>query len=158
VGAAGVIELRPQLAVSPQEPIEKSQPFSVPFRINNTGYFSFHVDHVFCYISKIVAAGYTDTSSTSHHPDWNNFELDRSESKTIITGLLHAPNVPTTADIAIVVDVRPFRWFPRSSRRYFRFTGGYIDTWQWLAQPSEPIQADADKTIEEHMRLIPSSR
>ena len=52
-GSVGIIELRPQITVSPQEPIEKSNPFSVPFRIDNTGYLAFHVDHVFAYASKI---------------------------------------------------------------------------------------------------------
>ena len=158
LGAVGIIELRPQVTVLPQESIEKSQPFSVPFRIDNSGYLSFHVDHVFGYGHKIKVGGMTIEQGTLHQPDWNNFELGRGESKTIITNWVHAPIVPSAADVAIVVDVRPFRWFPWSFRRYFRFTGAYVDNWQWLAQPPGPIQKDADRQIEDHMRHIPSSR
>ena len=158
LGAVGIIELRPQMAVSPQEPIEKSQPFSVPFRVENTGYFSFHVVHLFVYADQVKVAGRTLSHSTFHMTDWNNFDLNRSESKTVIAQFVSSPSLPGLADIAVVVDVRPFDWFPHSFRRYFRFTGAYVDNWQWLAQPSGPIQANADKEIEEHMKQIPASR
>jgi len=158
VGAMGIIELRPQVTVLPQEPIEKSQPFSVPFRIENSGYLSFYVDNVFCYASKIKVGSVNVERSTVHWRDWNNFELGRGESKTIVPNLVYAPNFPSTADIAIVMDVRPFYRFPWSFRRYFRFTGAYVDNWQWLAQPVGPIKNGADEAIEDHMRKIPSSR
>jgi hypothetical protein len=149
-------------AVSPQEPIEKSNPFSVPFRIENTGYWSFHVDHIFAYADRITIRQINMPSMTYHWPDWNNFDLERSESKTVTARFVRSvavpPDVPDTADIAIVVDFRPYAWFPHSFRRYYRFTGTYIDNWQWLAQPSGPIQANADREIEEHMREIPSSK
>jgi hypothetical protein len=154
----GIIELRPQITVSPQEPIEKSNPFSVPFRIDNTGYLAFHVDHVFAYASKIEVGNTNIERATYDLPDWNNFDLGRAESKTVVPRFAHALNVPATADIAIAIDVRPLRWFPRSYRRYFRFTGAYIDTWQWLAEPPAPIQSAADRQIEAHMRQFPSSR
>jgi hypothetical protein len=154
----GIVELRPQVTVSPQEAIEKSQPFSVPFRIQNSGYLSFHVEHLFVYANEIKVGGSTFHKATFHEPDWNNFDLGRAESRAIVCNLVHAPIVPSTADIAFVMDIRPFYLFPHSFRRYFRFTGAYVDNWQWLAQPSQPIQADADREIEDHMRKIPSSR
>jgi hypothetical protein len=161
VGALGVVELRPQLSVAPQEPIDKSQPFSVPFRIDNIGYLSFYVDRVFCYLNSVKSAHIKIDKGTLHDPTWNRFGLDRGEPKTIICNLQNQINplgVPSAADIAIVIDYRPSEQFPKSFRRYFRFTGAYVDNWQWLAQPSSSIQADADKEIEDHMRQIPSSR
>jgi hypothetical protein len=165
VGALGVIELRPQLSVAPLEAIEKTQPFSIPFRIDNSGYLSLYVDHVFCYLHKVRASDprliVSIDKGTFHDPTWNRFELDRAESKTIICNLANQIKplaIPSDADITIVIDYRPFKQFPHSFRRYFRFTVGYVDNWQWLAQPSGPIQTDADRQIEDHMRQIPGSR
>jgi hypothetical protein len=149
------------MTVSPQEPMEKSQPFSIPFRIDNSGYFSFYVDHVFCYLNSVKGEHVTVSKGTLHDPSWNRFDLERGEPKTVICNLqdqIKPLGLPKAADIAIVVDYRPFQHFPRSFRRYARFTGAYVDNWQWLGQPSGPIQADADKEIEEHMQQIPSSR
>jgi hypothetical protein len=148
VGALTIIELKPQIVVPPQEAIEKSQPFSVPFRIENSGYLSFHVNRVLCYVDKIQAGGITLGHGSTHEPDWDNFDLERGEGKTVFCRIIHSGNVPNTADIAIVLDERPFRRFPRSFRRYFRFTGAYVDNWQWLAQPSAPIQKDIDRQID----------
>jgi hypothetical protein len=161
VGAVGIIELRPQITVSPQEAIDKSQPFSIPFRITNSGYFSFYVDRVFCYLHSVKAEGVSVDKGTFHDPSWNRFELDRGESKTIIVNLydqIKPLGRPNAADIAILIDYRPFAYFSHSFRSYFRFTGAYVDNWQWLAQPSSPIHADADRQIEDHMQQIPRSR
>jgi hypothetical protein len=165
VGALGLVELRPQMSVEPLQAIEKNQPFSIPFRIGNTGYLSFHVDHVFCYLHRVKARDprliVSIDKGTFHDPSWNRFELDRAESKTIMCNLanqIKPLGIPSDADIAIVIDYRPFERFPYSFRKYFRFTGAYVDSWQWLAQPSATIVADADRQIEDHMRQIPSSR
>jgi hypothetical protein len=160
VGSLGVIELRPQMGVIPQDPLTKSQPFSVPFRIDNVGYFSFPVDHVFAYIHRVKASHITIDQGTYHEPSWNRFDLDRGEGKTVIVKLINfaSNEVPSEADIALIVDYRPFRFFPASFRRYFRFVGAYGDNWQWLKEPSADIQAVADRQIEDHMRTIPSSR
>jgi hypothetical protein len=154
----GVIELRPQIGVSPQEPIEKSQPFSVPFPIQNTGYFSFWLEHAFCYSSEVKVGGITIDKGTFHMPGWNHHDIDRGEAETITCNLVKAPTMPASADIAVVVDYRPWKSFPLTFRKYFRFIGAYADNWQWLKQPSEPIQRDADTEIEDHMKQIPSSR
>lgn len=158
VGAVGIIELRPQLAVSAQQEIQKSDPFSAPFRIDNSGYLSFYVDHVFVYVGEAKIGGATFGRDLYHQPDWEKFELGRGESRTILINLVRVSGVPHSADIAIVVDVRPFHWFPWSFRRYFRFTGAYIDNWQWLAQPSGPIREDADGSIDKFIPNIPESR
>jgi hypothetical protein len=160
LGAMGVIELRPQMAVSPLEPIEKSQPFSVPFRIENTGYLSFLLVRPFCYYHQVNVERLTVKKATSHAAGTNRHVLDRNESETISCNLAHAPIAPAHADIAVVIDYTPWRWqlFPYTFRKYFRFKGAYVDNWQWTPQPSGEIQKDADFEVEDHMNKIPSSR
>jgi hypothetical protein len=46
VGAVGVIELRPQLAMSPQGQLATTQPFTAPFELTNAGYLGVHVENV----------------------------------------------------------------------------------------------------------------
>ncbi len=149
VGALGVVELRPQIAVSPQEPIDKSQPFSVPFRIDNVGYLSFYVEHVSCYINKIKGLAIPRlTRDTFYFPDWDGIVLDRGGGGTLICYFLRSTNVPNDADLAIVIDYRPYKQIAfGSNRKYFRFKGAYIDNWQWLRQPSADIEADIDNMI-----------
>jgi len=156
VGTLGIIELRPQMSVTPQDPVIKAEAFSAPFRIDNAGYFSFYVDHVFLYLNELKNGATSIGDSSSHEPEWNCFVLDRAESRTIITQFSNG--TPTKADIAIAIDYRPFRTFPFYFRKYFRFIGAHGDSWQWLKQPSSDIQTAADSRIEDHMRKIPSSR
>jgi len=158
VGALGVVELRPQISVSPREPIEKSQPFSVPFAIENQGYFSFWLEHAFCYYHKVEVGPLTVNNGSEHAPDWGRQSIERATAKTVICNLAHYPAVPKSADIGVVLDYKPFQSFPFTFRRYFRFVGAYIDNWQWLKQPPNSIEADADKAIEDHMEKIPTSR
>jgi hypothetical protein len=143
--------------VSPQEQIERSQPFSAPFRIFNAGYLSFHVDHVFFYINRVDVDDAHIIGGGAHWLAEDNFELGRGEGKTIVYQVVSSSTVPRGADVAIIVDVRPFRWLHWSVRRYFRFVGAYVDNWQWLAEPSEPIQADVNRQIEEWMRVTPAT-
>jgi len=160
VGSLGVIQLRPQIVVLPQAPLRKAQPFSVPLRVDNSGYFSCPVEHIFVYVHRLKSRRVDFAKATVHQTNWNHFSLERAEGKTIMVKLADfAPDdVPSEADIAVVVDYRPFEHFPRSFLRYFRFVGAYGDNWQWLKQPSADIQADADQQIGIHMRSVPSSR
>ena len=48
LGLVGLIELRPQIEVSPLEELRKEDAFSIPFRIHNTGYISIHIQQVTC--------------------------------------------------------------------------------------------------------------
>ena len=158
LGAVGVIALRPQMAISPQEPLETSQPFSVPFRIENTGYSSWWLQRTFCYYHKVQIGGNNIEKSTSHSVGWNHHTIERSEAETIRCNLAHAPVMPAAADIAIVVDYRPWRKFPWIFRMIFRFKGEYVNNWQLLAQPSEEIQKDASSAVDDHMKQFPESR
>ncbi len=156
LGLAGLIELRPQIAVTPEPPLTQGQPFSVPFRIENTGYFPFFISRVFMYAVDVKRSRTTIKEGTTTLPDWNCFVLDRAESNTIVTKF--ANFMPDTADIVLVVDYRPLKSFPFDSRRYFRFVGAHGDNWQWLKEQSADIQSEADKHIEDLMKKIPSSR
>lgn len=158
LGAVGIVELRPQPTALPQPPgLEKSQPFSVPFRIENSGYLSFDVEDVFLYVKAVTLSHVKLYGAVVNKDDWNHFELNRGDSRTISCNVVKSYNMPATADIIIVLDIRPFWWFPWSSRRYFRFVGAHKDRWQWLAQPSAPVQADADKSIRAYGRIEPWS-
>src|ERR1019366_222547 len=123
-GLVGLIELRPQMGVLPQEPLHKDQPFSVPFRITNNGYFSFHVVRVTCYLHKIEALNghFRMTDSTLGYDGWDGGTLDREESETIVCNMTNL-SPPIKADIAIVIDFDTL--FRPKSRRYFRFVGEY---------------------------------
>ncbi len=155
LGLLGLVELRPQMTVSPQEPLNKSQPFSVPFRISNTGYFSFHVFLVVCYIHEVEFPGTTGpitfSGSTVHQGGWEGGTLERGDSQTVICNLANA--IPKKADIAIVIDYAAL-FIPDvlKSRRYFRFVGAFGDNWQWLPQPSGDIQAQADESVDDFIK------
>lgn len=139
VGALGVTELRPQMAISPQAPLEKSQPFSVPFDLNNTGYFSFHVNLAYCDASKIVGANYEASDDVEGLKDWINVEIDRGTGGTLSCRIMHVPTQPKAALIVFVIDYIPFRFYPlHPFRKYIGFSGAYtagIDNWQWTPYP-----------------------
>jgi hypothetical protein len=153
----GLVFLRPQMTVSPQEPLERSQPFSVPFRITNAGYLALHITMVNCYFEHVEVGQLTEDQSDEHSPSWDDRTLERQEPETVICYLVHAPTPPKKADIAIVVDYHPYGIPFFTFRRYFRFVGEYIDNWQWLGQPSGPIQSNADAQIKKsaHFRRHP---
>jgi hypothetical protein len=155
VGALGAIELRPQLSVSPQSEIEKAQPFSAPFRITNAGYLSLYIENVTIYVHNMEYEGFRSQHATSNDPAWDNFTLDRGESKTIVYYVARAPVPPKHADMAIVVD---YRFFGITWRRPFRFVGAYVDNWQWLPQPAGDIEAklntEVDRGLAIHHRSI----
>ena len=147
VGAVGVIELRPQLGVSPQEPIEKLKPFSTPFGITNTGYLSFFVEHVYCYVHQLSAEHRNLSPNVLHFNDWDDVNLDRGDGGTIICDFFPVAPPKVVADIVIIIDYKPFRQFPVSFRKYFRFKGAYVDNWQWIREPSTGIEAQIDNDV-----------
>ena len=144
----GVIELRPPIGISPQEPIEKLKPFSTPFRIENTGYLSFYVEHVFCYIRKIEVDQQLFEGDVIDFPELDDLTFGRGDSGTITCDLFKGTTAQhIVTEIVIVVDYKPFKAFPKSFRKYFRFQGAYVDNWQWLQEPSPGIEDDVDKNI-----------
>jgi hypothetical protein len=153
IGGPSSVELLPQMAVFPQEPIEKSQPFSVPFRIDNTGYLPFFVEHVYCYAIEIKAASIRMRHIVEAAHKWDHLTLNRGESKTIFCHTLKGPAPPQEADIAIVVEYKAFAFLPWTVRKLVRFNGAFIDNWQWLKQPSGEIESEANEKIDEIVRL-----
>ena len=141
LGLAGLIAFRPLLEVSPSNPIDPRQPFSVPFKITNTGLLAIRDVTIYCYIHRVEVGPLMVTNCVVGQPDWNINKLDRGESKTIICRLVQAPTMPSDADIAIVVDHKAFGVPFKVLRRVFRFIGQYGATWQWLPQPSADIQS-----------------
>jgi hypothetical protein len=134
VGALGVIELRPQITVSPMEPVEKSQPFSAPFKIQNTGYFGIWVEQEFCADRHVYAGGWKLENNTFGSPA--HIYIDRGDSMTVFCPLFRGP-IPKHADIDIFVYYRPWKSFPHTFHKSFRFIGSYTDNWQWLSEPSD---------------------
>ena len=116
------------------------------------GFLSLHVNDVIVYIHKVkLRTGQTLGGSTAHFADCDNIVLESDESKTIVHTIVGSPQIPEIADIVIVVDYRPF-WWPRSSRKYARFTGAYINNWQWTAQPSSDIRREIDTAVDDDIK------
>jgi hypothetical protein len=152
IGAISSVELRPQISVSTQEPIERSQPFSVPFRISNTGYLPFYVEHAYCYAREITWGTISMNHILERSKNWDGYTLDQGESKTILCDFLDAPTPPQKADLMIVVDYRLAKHLPGAFRKLAHFTGAYVDNWQWLRQPSDDIAAEASSEIDRLLR------
>jgi hypothetical protein len=158
--AVGLIALRPQVTVSPGEPLARSQPLEASFCITNSGLLTIHGVKVVIYVHHFeIPSTMTLDDSTFSYKGWEGGILERGETETILWnfGQLGVASPSMKADIAIVVDYAlPLVSFYHS-RRYFRFAGQYGDNWRWLAQPSAGIQADADAAIkraEEGMKRL----
>jgi hypothetical protein len=148
LGVVGIIELRPQIAVSPQESIEKSQPFLTPFRIDNTGYLSFHINRVICYAREVTVGSIDMGDNISTNSEWDNHEIDRADGETVICKFVRFGSMPSATDMAVVVDYSAPFMALSPPRRYFRFKGAYVDNWQWTKQPAdEEFRKSADSTI-----------
>lgn len=150
ITAVGLVALRPQLSVSPSDSIERSQPFSAPFKVSNIGLLALHNVKIHVYIHRVEVGPMTATRSVVGNKEWAVDKLERGESKTIISNFVHAPMPPRKADIAIVVDYNATGIPLKRLRRVFRFVGAYVDVWQWLQQPSDDIRADVDAMINPH--------
>jgi hypothetical protein len=128
VGAVSIIELRPQLNVTPQEQLATGQPFSAPFEITNSGYLGIHVNNIVVIFHRVEVPGASWDDSFIQNTAWNNFDLDRCKSKTILPYLVHSNAMPTEADIVCAID---YTFWGKKLRSFFRFEGIRIDKWQW---------------------------
>jgi len=86
VGSIGVVELRPQITVLPQCALKSGPPFSIPFRISNTGYFAFTVVAAHCYIHKF--SGIVIDSSTTTLVDMDPYTVEDKLGIIGIWGML----------------------------------------------------------------------
>jgi hypothetical protein len=155
IGALGVIELRPQIEVIPEQEVEPGQPFSAPFQVENTGYSSLYIERIFFCVRHVQWGGAEIRNSVVSYDRWANTVLDRGQGESISSHLLQSGIPPDEADVVIVIDNRPSKLFPQTERRYFRFTrfdGPYRGLWAWLKQPSHDIQADVDEQIQQWRR------
>jgi len=154
--AIGLISLRPQIAVTPQQVLAKSEPFSAPFRVGNEGYLPFHVIQLVCYIHEVTYPNmrFANEKLVNEQPD--DLTLDRQEGETIQCPYLSGqmPSPPTSADVVIVVDYKP-PFIPWKFRRYFRFVGASGDSWQWLSEPSQAIQTQVDQVLDRNYNAPP---
>jgi hypothetical protein len=130
VGALGVVELRPQLSVAPQEQLAVGQPFSAPFEITNTGYLRIHIENVIVVFHTVEVQGSTFEDATTGNLTWDNFDLDRGKSKTILPYFTNG--MPTKADVIIAID---YKFLGKKWRTFSRFQGMHMDKWAWSKQP-----------------------
>jgi hypothetical protein len=145
LGALGAIELRPQLTVLPQEQLATRQPFSAPFEIANTGYLSVHINNIIVIVHKAeFLTHFTVTDAAIGRTEWDNLDLDRGASTTILARF--SDGVPENVDLIVAVDYR-FLW--RTWRRLFRFVGIHMEKWQWSKQPMGELAPTIDKVVDD---------
>jgi hypothetical protein len=155
VTLVGLLELWPRIDVEPQEQLSQAAPFSAPFRIKNEGYWPFWIRHVFCYIHELDIGG-AGLSQGSMRFTGVQADLWSGQSETVICRVGNGVPVDK-ADIAIVVDYRPWFW-PLTRRDYHRFVGAFgKDRWEWLAQPYAEIKPSIDKEVEDSLNALPES-
>jgi hypothetical protein len=150
----GVIELRPQLSISPQEQLRAGQPFSTPFEITNTGYLNVHVKDVIVIVHRVEFGNRVAmTNESLSSADWDDFELIRGSSKTIFARYVNGR--PTRTDIVFAVDYK-FLW--KTWRWFFRFQGDYVDNWHWSKQPLGNLEIEmnkiADDAVTHHFQFL----
>ncbi len=147
VGAVGVIELRPQITVAPLGELDTNQPFSAPFEITNSGYLKVHIESVIVDAYNIeYPRGIRMADNIESRVPWDNFDLDRGESKTIFTRFVISDQLPIKADIVFSVE---YEFFWKRWRRLYRFEGVHGDRWQWSKQPIGNIEDEVNKRIDE---------
>lgn len=145
VGAlVGVIELRPQISVTPQEQLASGQPFSAPFEITNAGYLSLHIDNVIAVVHMAVIGGTAFGNASSGNKDWDNFDLERGKSKTML--YYFSNGMPTKADMIIAID---YEFLGKKWRSFYRFQGIYMEKWQWSKQPMGELEPELNKVVDE---------
>jgi hypothetical protein len=147
LGLVGLIELRDQISISPLQLERANQPFSTPFRITNTGYLAIHLLKINCEDVDMKTPGLDAHNNRYGQPwgqNWENFDLERGESKTITCPNLYLPtankaNLPMKADVVITVRHRPYLLPFGSLQLCSRWVGVAADNWQWHAQPMSEI-------------------
>ena len=135
LGLVGLIELRPQIEVSPLEELRKEDSFSAPFRIHNAGYLSIHIQQVVCTDSEVKIGILVSRNNIYIYGPASDTWLRRGESETIFCTISKARMRPSSADISIHIFYRA--WIvPYTLHNSSRFVGAYGDRWDWLQQPS----------------------
>ncbi len=147
LGALTIIELRPQLSVTPQEQLATGQPFSAPFEITNAGYLSLHIDNVIAVLHLAVIGRDTFENASSGNNDWDNFDLERGNGKTVLFYFYNG--VPAKADMVIAID---YEFLGKKWRSFSRFQGVHMEKWQWSKQPMGDLKPELNKVVDEALR------
>ncbi|HEY4905102.1 MAG TPA: hypothetical protein VIH89_16625 [Candidatus Sulfotelmatobacter sp.] len=143
-----LVQLRPQMSVSPEQPLEHDRPFSTPFRLANTGYFSLDIVQENCYIDTIkTEAGVTVSGGIMNTTQMRASKtLERGQSDTMVCRFTNS--LITRANLTVVID---YKSWGIQHRMYFRFDGGRTsEQWEWLEQPmDEDLRKRADKAMDD---------
>lgn len=146
--AVGLVALWPSMVVDACPPTDQSQPFSVPFKITNTGYLPVKNVKIYCYAHRVRVGPIDAQSNLMSNSKWSTSHLGRGESITIIANFVKAPVLPAEADMAIISDFNSFGAPFLKLRSLTRFVGHFGETWQWLKQPSHEVKAAAARMID----------
>jgi hypothetical protein len=150
ISAFSLLELRPQISVSPQPYLDSTNPaFSTPFRITNSGYVHLRVKRVLSYVRKMRVGRMVLTHAVGLESQ--GADLSRGEAETIMPRW-YGGRVPDEADMVIVVDYEKFGRSFRDYVRFKRFEGPYMGIWQWNQQPAEDIEQEVDKELDKATR------
>jgi hypothetical protein len=125
LAVVGLIALRPQLTAVPGEAIARSDPFSVLFKVTNSGLLPVKSMRFFCFDYRVTYRHATFTDSITQDPMANTYELGRGQSRTIVCRLINADEIPSLADIAVVAEYKAYAVPFWTMRDIFRFVGNY---------------------------------
>jgi|SRR5271165_2796908 len=79
------------MEVEPKGEIEKSQPFSAPFTIHNSGYLPFRIQRTYCYVDKIkVGKSNVSTSLIASNDEPRNEEIESGHNETVFCRFLYS--------------------------------------------------------------------
>ncbi len=134
---------QPRLSVTPQQALDPSKPFSVPFIIANNGYLPFRDVEFLCGIREVKGTENRTLGKFALRFPHNRLSvLEPGKPATISCDFFAAKGFEffpvISADIAIIVQFRP-QLLPWSKRESFRFitTEAADNKLLWFPQPEE---------------------
>jgi hypothetical protein len=132
------------------EALKQADPRVAPFSVTNSGRLTLENVHAFSYVVREV---------TPHGLFYNNlistlgFSTDRlhpGESKTACFEF--TLEMPTEADVAVIVDYRVFGFKFREISRFVGYNG---PIWQWMPEPTGDIKKAVDEDIRIWEKMAP---
>ncbi len=135
---------KPRVFVYPSVSLAPAYPAFTIFVVRNEGYLAIHDVTLECSVKDIK---YSDGTHVIGLGDYTNRFFDPNQVARVIdpgeewsellplSGLEH--NQFKSADLAVVVSFRPFRWLQRRQKRKHRFETrvGKDGQWHWFPQP-----------------------
>lgn len=80
--------------------------------------------------------------------DWDNFDLDRGQTKTILA--YFANGMPEKANVIVAID---YRFLGRKWRWFQRFDGIRIENWHWSKQPMDDMEPYINKVVDRGLEM-----